>query len=68
MTLANQDELEDEQKGEEEIKRVREAMSRMAPEERKLYETFVQKFWPQVVKDLKVSPDVNYNELDSQDC
>jgi hypothetical protein len=53
LTLANQEDLEEEQEGEMEVSRVRKAMERMSPKERELYEKFLREFWPKVLDDLK---------------
>lgn len=52
MSLTNQEDLEDEREGEEEIKRLRKAMETMSPDQRALYETFLRSFWPKVLDDL----------------
>lgn len=42
--LANQEKIDDEREAEEEIKRVREAMSKMSPKEREMYEKFIKMY------------------------
>lgn len=53
MSLANEADIDEERESEEEIKRIREAMAKMEPGQRKLYEMFVSSFWPKVIEDLK---------------
>jgi hypothetical protein len=53
MSIANQEDLDEEREGEEEIRRLRKAMETMSPDQRTLYEIFLRSYWPKVLRDLK---------------
>jgi hypothetical protein len=53
MSIANQEDLDEEREGEEEIRRLRKAMETMSPDQRALYEIFLRSYWPKVLRDLK---------------
>jgi len=53
IKLANQEDLDDERKGEEEIKHLRDYMRTLNPEEREIYEVFIRRFYPRLVDDIK---------------